>query len=163
MSNLVRYVPGESLKWLEVGADTSYQDAREQVRSVIARQGDRTIGRDIKEAAGAILSAGKGAVTDLIHRRANESEYAFDETKLEVIQSGAVKSYPYKEFRRVRRSGDKVIFEMEKGSLRIEPLAYIVSGRIKVPIGWIRNGIDVPYELLIEELAKRCRLPIEQA
>jgi hypothetical protein len=31
-----------------------------------------------------------------------------------------------------------------------------------VPIGWDRNGMEVPYELLVEELAARSRVEVDQ-
>ena len=42
---------------------------------------------------------------------------------------------------------------LDRGTLQIKPYAYVVAGKLKVPIGWARNGIEVPYELLIEELS----------
>jgi len=37
----------------------------------------------------------------------------------------------------------------------------VVAGRTKVPVGWRRNGLEVPYELLIDELAARSGRSIE--
>ena len=59
--------------------------------------------------------------------------------------------------------GDKATVVMERGSVNIRPEAYISSGRIKVPIGWERNEIEVPYEMLIDELAARAGIKVQMA
>jgi hypothetical protein len=56
--------------------------------------------------------------------------------------------------------GDKLVLVLDKGSVLVKPFAYIVAGKIKVPIGWSRNGVEVPYELIIEELSARCDLQV---
>lgn len=159
----IRYRPGDALRWLEIGAKETYKRAARQGASVIRREGERGIGRDIMQTAGALLDAGKGALTDFMHRQAEASEYAFSDDALEVITGRNVKSYPYAKVQYIRRSGDRIVVALDQGSVTIKPFAYIVAGKLRVPLGWDRNGMEVPYEMLAEELAARVGVNIQDS
>lgn len=152
----IRYRPGEALRWLDVGAKDMRKSAARKGRGIVRREGHRTIGKDIKEAAGALFDMGKSALADLAHRQAMASEYILEDEVFEVSRGGSSKQYRYEEIESIERKGDRVILALDQGSLTIKPHAYIVSGRIKVPVGWVRNGLEVPYEILLDELAARC-------
>jgi len=112
-------------------------------------------------AAGAIADFGKSAIADLIHRQAQATEYIFRDDEFDVVSSSRTQTISYKQIISIRMKGDKATVVMERGSLTIKPEAYIVSGTIKVPIGWRRNEIEVPYEMLIDELAAHAGVKIE--
>jgi hypothetical protein len=160
---LIRYKPGEAIRWLQIGAEDFKKDAQRKGKSVIRREGERTIQRDVKEVAGAIWGMGKGALTDLIHRQAEATEYILHEEMFELVSPGQIRSIKYSVVKAIRVKGDKVTVILDRGSLTIKPHAYILSGRIKVPVGWSRNGMEVPFEVLIDELSGRCDVDIEQA
>ena len=159
----MRYKPGEAIRWLELGAHDLKKSAQRKGKSVLRREGERTIGRDVREVAGAIMGMGRGAIADLLHRQAEASEYVLHEDHFEVITPGRIKSVKYSHVRAMRIKNDKATLILSQGSVAIKPHAYIVSGRIKVPVGWSRNGLEVPYEVLLDELAARCDVEIEQA
>ena len=77
-------------------------------------------------------------------------------------RSGKIESIAYEAIKGVRIDGDRARLILEKGSVTIRPFAHIVAGRVKVPVGWVRNGMEVPYDLLIEEIAARARREIEE-
>jgi len=158
---LVRYRPGEAMRWLSTAAENERKSAAKKGRSLVRREGHRTVGRDLGDAAGALLDMGKSAWADLVSLQANATEYVFLEDAFEVIKATGVKRVPYSDVTHIARDDDRIIVELTKGSVTIKPHAYIVAGRVRVPIGWTRNGLEVPYELMIDELAARCGHEVE--
>lgn len=160
-SEVVRYKPGEAVRWLGTGSEEIRRTALQKAQSVFKREGARSFGRDVREVAGAIFGAGTAAVADLAHRQAIASQYALDDEGFEVIKPTGNRRIKYSEVKSIRLEGDRALLELEKGSLVIKPFAHLTSGRIRVPVGWSRNNIEVPYELLIEELAARCDVEVD--
>jgi hypothetical protein len=156
----IRYRPGEAIRWLQTGADDIRRSAGRKGKSIVRREGHRTIGKDIKQAAGALLDLGKSALADLAHSQAMASEYVLHDTSFEVVKAGSVRSYDYGSVTHIDQKADRLILALGQGSVTIKPHAYIVAGRIKVPVGWVRNGLEVPYEVLLDELAARCGVEI---
>lgn len=159
----VRYRPGEAIRWLETGAEGMRYVANAQGRSVVRREGERNIGKDVMHAAGAIADFGKSAIAELIHRQAQATEFILHDKDFEIVSTNRVQTVPYASVISIRMKGDKATLVFERGSFSIRPEAYIVSGKIKVPIGWSRNDIEVPYEMLIDELAARVGVKVEMA
>ncbi|MBN8691485.1 MAG: hypothetical protein J0L72_11975 [Armatimonadetes bacterium] len=160
-TEVIRYKPGGELRWLANGSDVIRKGAAQRAQGVIRREGQRTFTKDVKDMAGALFGAGQAAMADLVHRQASATQYAFEDDSFEVLSPTAGKRVRYDEFKRIEMEGDKVTILLEKGSIQIKPFAHLVSGRIKVPIGWLRNGVEVPYELLVEELSARSGLEVE--
>ncbi|MEQ1936050.1 MAG: hypothetical protein ABL962_19525 [Fimbriimonadaceae bacterium] len=157
----VRYTTAKAVRWLETGAQGMRFVANAQGRSLVRREGERTIGRDVLQAAGAIADYGKSAWADILHTQAQSTEYLLSDDALEISGSGRTRTIPFTEILSIRLRGDKATVVMERGSVNIRPEAYISSGRIKVPIGWERNEIEVPYEMLIDELAARAGIKVQ--
>lgn len=135
--------------------------ANAQGRSLVRREGERSLGKDVMHAAGAIADFGKSALADLKHRQAQATEFILHETEFEIVSSSRAQTIPYDTVLSIRMKGDKATLVFEHGSYSIKPEAYIVSGKIKIPIGWSRNDIEVPYEMLIDELAARVGVKVE--
>ena len=89
---LIRYKPGEAMRWLELGAQDLKKNASRQRKSVIRREGERSIGRDVRDVAGALMGMGKGAVADFLSRQAQASEYVLHEEFFEIITPGRIRS-----------------------------------------------------------------------
>jgi hypothetical protein len=159
----VRYKPGEAIRWLEIGAQDLKRKSKRQGKSLMKREGERNLGQDVRDVAGVLVGMGKGALADLLHRQAEASEYVLHEDSFEIVTSGRVKSITYKSVKSIRLHGDKATVAHGQTSVVIRPHAYILSGRLKVPVGWSRNGMEVPFETLLDELAARCDVEIEQA
>lgn len=159
--DLIRYKPGEAIRWMSIGAEDLRKQAKRQGKSVIKREGDRTIGKDIKEAASAVIDMGKSAWADLLAKQAEASEYVLHPEKFDVVTPGNIKSVRFDEVMDMKQQGDRVTVILKQGSVTIKPHAYIVAGKVKVPVGWSRNGLEVPYETLLDELSARCKVNIE--
>lgn len=134
--------------------------ARKRGESVLAKDSERQVKKDIANVAGAMFDAGKGALAEILHRQAQATEYLLHEDRLEVSRPGHTQSVLYSTVHSIARKGDEIIVAYESGTLTIKPHAHIVSGRIRVPIGWSRNGIEVAYGVLADELAARCKVNI---
>ncbi len=159
----MRYKPGEAVRWLEMGAENLREAAQRQGRSVFRREGERTIGRDLRETASAIADLGWSAWADLKHKHAQGTEYILHDDFFEIMEGGQVKSIKYADILSVKVRDEVATLVFERGSFTIKPQAHIVSGKIKVPVGWTRNGMEVPWVLLIEELGARAgvRMDVE--
>lgn len=161
--DVVRYRPDEAVRWLQMGAANMRLEARRQTSGIILREGERTIARDLKDAAGAIFGMGKSAWAELVHDDATATQYVLRKDRLEIVRSGGTKTVRYKDVVSMRQRGDRLTLVLKSGSAAIKPHAHVVSGRVKVPIGWSRDGLQVPYETLLDELSARCGIEIEYA
>ena len=160
----VRYRPGEALRWLQTGADNVRKAAGERGKSVFRQTGTdqkRPI-ENLKTAAGALVDFGRGAYAEVLHRQAEAMEYVLLDDRLDLVKGPKIESVSWESIKGVRMEGDRARLILEKGQLTIKPFAHLVAGRVKVPVGWTRNGMEVPYELLIEEIAARARREIEE-
>ncbi len=161
---LVRYRPGEAIRWLETGAENIRKGAQTRGLNLLRQTGadSKTFSENLKTAAGALFDFGKGTYADMVHRQAEDSEYVFQDDQFDVVSGGNLKTIPYNRVFAIHLRGDRATLTLDKGHVVIKPFAYIVAGRVKVPVGWVRNGIEVPYELLLLELAARCGLEIQE-
>jgi hypothetical protein len=119
--------------------------------------------QNVKTAATALYELGRGTYTELVHALAKASEFVLQAEHFDIVKGNSIQTVPYSRVKRIEVHGDRATLTLDKGHFTIKPFAYIVAGRAKAPIGWTRNGAEVPYELLIEELAARCRLELEEA
>lgn len=153
---LVRYKPGEAIRWLETGAADSRKNARTKGRALTIPEDVQSLTQNVKSAAGALLDLGRSAMAEILHTQAMASEFVLQSDSFEIVKPNSTKKVFYKDVKSLEQKGDKVLLHLEKGAVTIKPYAYVVAGRLRVPIGWTRNGIEVPFDLLIEELSARC-------
>lgn len=161
---VVRYRPGEAIRWLQTGAELHRKTAHERGRSIVRQTGteQRPLTQNLKTAASALMEYGKGAYAEMLHHQASASEYILQDEQFDIVSGNSIKSIDYSRVKAVTMRGERAVLTLDKGTLTIKPFAHIVAGRTRVPVGWVRNGTEVPYDLLIEELAARCRLEIEE-
>lgn len=160
----VRYRPGEALRWLQTGADNIRKVAGERGRSVIRQSGtdQKKPVENLRTAAGALADLGRSAYAEALHKKAEAMEYVLLKDRLDLVQGPRIESIPWDSIKGIRLEGDKAHLILDKGRVTLKPFAHLVAGRIKVPVGWSRNGMEVPYELLVEEIAARARREIEE-
>lgn len=122
------------------------------------------IAEGLKSAAGAFWEMGKGALGDIFMKQVESLSYQLSDDSFEVTGLTARKRIEYASVSAIRsRGNDRFDLEHETGVLVIKPVAHLVAGRLKVPVGWARGGMEVPYMTLVEELAGRCGVDIEWA
>lgn len=159
-SEVVRYKPGEAIRWLETGAADSRKSAKVKSRVIQMPTDASTLKGSVRAAAGALLDLGKSVYAEFAHVQASASQFALYDDHFEVIRSGSNRKILYKSVTSMEQKGDRTAVTLENGHFVIRPYAYVVAGRLRVPIGWTRNGIEVPFDLLIEELAARCGVEV---
>ncbi len=155
MLETIRYRPCDAVRWLKIGADSMRESAKKQGAQVIGRDGVRNLKKDLSQAAGALWDMGKSAVADAVHVNALNTEFLLGPDRIEIIRPVGSKIIEYAKIRRIRRQEDVYTVELDQGSFVIAPPAYVMAGAIKAPVGWDRNGHEVEFRLLAEELSAR--------
>jgi hypothetical protein len=158
----IRYKPGEAIRWLQTGADANKQAARQKGREMLAQSGAPGVKR-IGQGVEALIDLGKGAWADVLHTQAEASEYVLQEDRFDILKGNSIKTVPYKEIKKISAKGERTVITLSKGStVVIKPYAHISAGRLKVPVGWMRNGMEVPYELLVDEISARAGIDVDE-
>lgn len=158
----IRYKPGEAIRWLETGAEANRKSAKQKGREVFAP--GIPPGAKFGQGVGALIDLGKSAWADILHKQAEASEYVLQDDRFDVVSGNSIKTVPYEEVKKISIRNERATITLTRGStLQVKPYAYITAGRIRVPVGWQRNGMEVPYDLLIEELSARCNVEVEAA
>ncbi len=159
---LVRYRPGDVLKWLELGAEQFRHGARVRSKEILRGREGSAVAENLRNAAEAALEFGKGALAELARLKAERTEYVLGPTSFEAIQGGRLRSVRYDAVAEIRQKGDAFQFVLGNGrSFWIRPPAHLVVGRLRVPVGWVRNDMEVPYLVLLDELSARCGVNIQ--
>lgn len=156
----VTYTPADVLHWFGVGARQARASAKKKGQAVL-QEGD--IAKGLRNVAGAAADLGKLALNDLVQRQAEVTSFEFFDDAFEIVGLTSRKRISYSEVVQIRAMGqDKYEVVYRSGSLVLKPVAYLVAGRLKVPVGWVRNGMEVPYTTLLEELTGRCGVEVAQ-
>lgn len=160
---IVRYKPGEAIRWLQTEAGRLKSDAKASGRAAAEPSSVDMHGitETVKNAASAVFNLGRSAYAEMAHLRANASEFVLLEDRMDIVAGTSIKAIPYSSVKKITLKGDKASLILDKGTYVIKPFAYVVAGPLKVPIGWERNGLETPYLLIIEELAARCNKEVE--
>lgn len=160
----VTYRPPDILHWFSTGSQEALESAMRRSKDLTKKAGESTVKENILKAASVASELGRGAAADIVHRQAAETVYKLYDDEIEV--RGPVSSYTvkYDAIYEIRlHSKDKFKVEHDAGTLVIRPVAHLSSGKVRVPLGWLRNSIEVPYTMLLDELSARCDVEIEPA
>jgi hypothetical protein len=160
----VRYRPGEALRWLSTGADAQRKSARKKGKTILSEPVEvsfESLRSTVSTAAGALFELGQGAYTELVRTQADAHEFVLGESDFSISRQSGPRIYRYADVTKIEWERDRATLTVGQTRVVIKPYAYITAGRVRVPIGWDRNGMEVPFELLIEELAARCKVEID--
>ncbi|HXH60601.1 MAG TPA: hypothetical protein VNI20_04520 [Fimbriimonadaceae bacterium] len=158
------YRPPDLLHWFSSGSQEAIESAKRKGRALTKEAGESSIRQNIMRAASVAAEFGRGAAADMVHKHSAESVYRLLEDRLVVQNPISQDSILYSEIESIEAAGkDKFKVGHSGGTLTIRPLAHLVSGRIRVPVGWLRNEIEVPYTMLIEEISARSGVEIDSA
>lgn len=161
MSTVV-YSPAEVLHWFDTDARRSQAIAKSQSQEISRTAHEAGIIPTLKQAATVAVSFGKGAIGTIVQKQAEETRYELHNIGLESIDLTRKLKVDYAEIRQIMaKPNDRFQILFNGGSLTIKPVAHLVAGRHKVPVGWMRNGSEVPYAMLIEEISARSGIEIE--
>ena len=160
--SVIQYRPAEVLHWFNEEAKSTKDEAKKKGKSILKGGRDASIVDNLKQAANVAVSYGKGTFGEIVHRQAAETGYVLFDSGFEANDLVMNRKIDYSAVRQiVSKSGDKFQVFFEGGSITIRPVAHLVAGRLKVPIGWVRNGMEVPYMMLIEEISARSGVEID--
>ncbi|MBA3725510.1 MAG: hypothetical protein H0W86_03430 [Armatimonadetes bacterium] len=149
------YKPADILRWLKIGSQSLRSvDLKPVKRDEISLKGV------VGAALGKALDIGKATVASAGGWAIDRLEYRFHEDRLEMLGAGLPKSILYSEIRSVTSSKRTFQVVYEGGKLTLRPYAWLLVSGVKVPLGWERNGMEVSFELLAEELAARAKLEV---
>ena len=156
----VTYTPAEVLHCSGAGARQARASAKKKGQSVLQ---DGDLAKGLRSVAGAAADLGKLALTDLVQRQAEVTSVEFFDDAFEVVGFTNRKRIAYTEVQQIRAMGqDRFEVVYRSGSVVLKPVAHLVAGRLKVPVGWVRNGMEVPYSTLLDELTGRCGVEVSQ-
>jgi hypothetical protein len=160
----VTYRPPDVLHWFSTGSQEALQSAKRKGIALTKGSGESSVKQKIFQAASAAADFGRGAAADMVHRQAAETVYKLHDSHMDVRTPMSRQAIKYDAVSSIQSHGkDKFTLEYEGGTLTIRPIAHLSSGRIRVPVGWMRNEIEVPFTMLLQELSARCGLEIEPA
>ncbi len=148
---VARYKPFDIQNWVELGTET-LQKSRPPVK---APGGE--IGKTLAELVGRAVRTGQSAVANITGKKIVQIEYQISDDHFEVDNL----RIPYSEIKRIehiKKSGFKV--HTVGKTIEILPYAWLKVGSIEVPLGWLRDGLEVPFELLAQELSIRSKVEL---
>lgn len=158
----VVYTPAEVLHWFNTDARRAQADARTRSLEVARKTNEEGFLPGIKQAATAALSFGKGAIGSIVQKQAEETKYELHDDGFDAIDLTRRLRMDFSEVRQIlAKPNDKYQIIGNGGNITIKPVAHLVAGRHRVPVGWVRNGFEVPYAMLIEEISARSGVEIE--
>jgi hypothetical protein len=160
----VTYRPPDILHWFSTGSQEALRSAKRKGKALTSKRQETTVKEKLFQAASMAADFGRGAGADLVHRQAAETVYRLYSDHLTIKSPLAQTTVDYADVLAVRsHARDRFEIEYDGGTLTVRPIAHLVSGRIRVPVGWMRNDIEVPFTMLLEELSARCGVEIEPA
>ena len=160
----VTYRPPDVLHWFGTGSHEALASAKKKARALAKPAPEATVKETILKAASLAMDFGRGAGADMVNRNAAETVYKLSDDRFSVRGPLSQQSIEYTAITAIRAEGkDRFSVDYDGGTLTVRPIAHLVSGRVRVPVGWMRNDIEVPYTMLLEELSAHCGLEIEPA
>ena len=161
--SVVTYLPADIVRWLGKNAKQDRRSAVKKALAVPQKALDKGLVPGLKGAADAAFGIGKQALGDLSTAKAEETVYHLFTEGFEAVGFMKKVKLDYRDVTAIVKKGsDKYWIEHEGGHISIKPVAHLVAGQQKVAIGWQRNGMEVDYRTLVEEIAARCNLGITE-
>lgn len=157
---IIHYRIPDAVKWLQMGTESS--QFRTQKSELAESFKESQVKRGLREVGSRLLHFGKSTYAGFVQKNIENIEYILLSQQVEVHSLGRRRSLRYEDINRIfEGTKDHYTVVTPEDRLVIRPVAYLGAGRVRVPIGWNREGADVPYDLLIKELAAHCKLEIE--
>lgn len=160
---MIRYRPADAIRWLESAPGTQMKKAGRYSKTAFSNLGSMSGETGPKarlvSAAKALAAVVKSAAAEISKSKAEAQEFAISESSLFISEGGSLKEIPFAAITGLDVDGFTAVFHHAGGSFSIKPYGLILVGSAKAPIGWDRDGQDVPFDFLIEEIAARCGLP----
>lgn len=157
----VHYTAPDILHWLGTPADRPKAKSRQTPEPKSSASSE--IAANIKAVASAATSFGKEAIADIVRAKVSVYKVSLYEKGMEIYSLTATRKIDYENVKSIKElTNDRFEIVHENGKAIIKPCGHIVVERLKLPIGWIRNGLEVSYHTLIQEIAARSSIEISK-
>ncbi|MER3413677.1 MAG: hypothetical protein C4327_11885 [Meiothermus sp.] len=150
---VARYRPADAIRWIEIGTRRT------------AKPGDLPFeppggARDaILDALQKALDFGRTKMAEFHGQAIRAKEYLLYEDRFEVVASSGTRSVLYADVESLElKRGGSFLFRLRQGRIAVRPYAWLLVLGTRIPLGWERNGVDVPFETLSEEIALRAKV-----
>lgn len=158
------YRPPDILHWFSTGSQEAIESAMRKGRAFTKSASESTVKENIRRAAGVAADFGRGAAAEVLHRQAVDIVYKLHDEQMDVRNASGSHTVTYDSITSILvHPKDRFTIEHVEGTLTVRPIAHLSAGRIRVPIGWVRNEIEVPFSMLLDELSARSDVEIEPA
>ena len=157
----VTYKPAEVMQWFDTESKRTNAIVKSQTKDIARVANEEGLIPTIKQAATAALSMTKGAYGSVVQKQAQETRYELFESGFQFIDITRRVRIDYNQVRQIiSKPGDRYQILYNGGSITIKPPAHLVAGKYRVPVGWERNGTEVPFLMLIEEISARSGIEV---
>lgn len=147
-----RYIPFDIQNWVELGTGT-LQHGRPPVK---VPGGE--IGKSVGELISRAVRTSQGAVANLKVKRIDQIEYRLSDDFFEIEGGARIDYADIKRIEHSKKSGFRIYSSFKE--IEINPYAWLKVGSVEVPLGWLRDGLEVPFELLVQEIGIRAKVEL---
>lgn len=155
----VKYRVSDSiLKWFEFQPSVSETTSQ----AISKAKSDQPVQKHIKNAAQTIVDIGKSAYAGMVQLGPLEYEVTFRESEVSLCRNRRIERIPYRTIQRIALEKDVITLKLDHQTIKIRPVVVLSAGKLKVPVGWDRDGQDVPFETLAHEFSGRSGLSVER-
>ncbi|MCH8977792.1 MAG: hypothetical protein IH945_00925 [Armatimonadetes bacterium] len=160
----VTYRPPDILHWFSTGSQEAIDSALRKGRALTKSAAESSVKQNIIRAAGVAADIGRGAAAEVLHRQAVDTVYKLHDEQMDVRGATGTRTIAYESITAILlHPKDRFTVEYGEGTLTVRPIAHLSAGKVRVPVGWVRNEIEVPFSTLLDELSARSDVEIEPA
>ena len=153
---VITYRPVDIVRWLGQSNKKDRKAAVGRAMSIPEVTVKKGLVKGIQNAAESAFGLGKQAMGEVSTRKAEEVGYTLFDGGFEVVGLMRHIKVDYGDVAEIiEKEGDRFRIEFNGGHVTVRPVAHLVAGSLKVPLGWLRDGMEVEYRTLLEEIAAR--------
>ncbi|MBS1708946.1 MAG: hypothetical protein JSS65_09525 [Armatimonadetes bacterium] len=157
----ITYRPVDVLHWFGMESRSSRRSGFHKGGQLAKKTSEQGVVQGLRLAASAAFDLTKSAAGDLVQAQAGQTEYVLHESGFEVIDLVRRIKIDYAQVQKIiAKNNDRFLVVADSSKVAIKPVAHLTAGQIRVPVGWVRNGMEVPYSTLVEELSARCTVEV---
>jgi hypothetical protein len=151
MNQPVKYKPVDIIRWIDFTTESHNKTHTKE----------SPFPKTIKQALQKMVNLSKTTTAQVARNAIEQLEYRLYHDSLEMHSQTGFRSILYSQVTHIeilKREAFRI--RTEKETVRIKPYAWMIVANLKIPLGWRREDMEVPYHLLLEEIAARTKAPI---
>ncbi len=155
------YRPVDILHWFGMESRRNRRSGFHKGGLVPKKATEQGVVQGLKLVASAAYDLTRGAASDLVQAQAGQTEYVLHDSGFEAVDLVRRVKIDYKQVHKIiAKQNDKFLIVADNANVTVKPVAHLSAGHVRVPVGWVRNGMEVPFATLIEELSARCSVDV---